>query len=116
MSLLEVASIAAGLVVGFLLVSAFTRNDELGDWGEDNSRDNSSDGPDSVGTTEDASWHVVLGVSEFATDSEILSAKRIKIAQYHPDKVATLGEEIRELAERKSRQINAAFDEAMRRR
>jgi preprotein translocase subunit Sec63 len=37
-----------------------------------------------------------------------------KNARYHPDKVATRGATIRESAERKSKEINIAFAEAMR--
>ena len=41
--------------------------------------------------------------------------KNRKLAsQYHPDKVASLGPELRELAERKSREITQAYREVMR--
>jgi DnaJ like chaperone protein len=36
------------------------------------------------------------------------------MAEYHPDKVAQLGEELRILAEAKSKEINAAYSEALR--
>ena len=36
------------------------------------------------------------------------------IAQYHPDRVATMAPEFQELAARRSPAINAAYDEAMR--
>ena len=42
-------------------------------------------------------------------------AYKRRISEYHPDKVAQMGEEIRALAERRSKEINAAYDEAMRR-
>ena len=32
------------------------------------------------------------------------------ISQYHPDKVAQMGEEIRAVANAKSREINAAYE------
>ena len=35
------------------------------------------------------------------------------MSEYHPDKVASLGKEIRELAERKSKEINAAYRDAL---
>ncbi len=43
---------------------------------------------------------------------EIRKAYQHRIAEYHPDKVAALGAELRELAERKSKEINLAYDEA----
>ena len=52
----------------------------------------------------------VLGVSRSATFEEIRRAYRIKMQEYHPDKVASLGAELRELAERKAKQINEAFE------
>jgi DnaJ like chaperone protein len=36
------------------------------------------------------------------------------MSEYHPDKVAHLGDEIREIAARKSKEINAAYEEAIR--
>ncbi|HEX8954839.1 MAG TPA: J domain-containing protein [Burkholderiaceae bacterium] len=59
-------------------------------------------------------WFLILEVTHGATREEIERAYKIKISQYHPDKVAQLGIEIRELAEAKSKEINAAYDYAMR--
>lgn len=61
-------------------------------------------------------WHEVLGVSSAATREQITAAYREQISQYHPDKVARLGAEIRALAERKSAQLNAAYDQALKSR
>ncbi len=58
-------------------------------------------------------WWEVLGVSEQASPEEIREAYRSLIAQYHPDKVATLGPEIREVALRKSQQITEAYRAAL---
>jgi len=55
----------------------------------------------------------VLGVSPNATRSEIASAYRALISQYHPDKVARLGPEIRAVAERKSAELNRAYEDAL---
>ena len=60
-----------------------------------------------------SSWHRVLGISEFAGDDEIRSAYRSLISRYHPDKFSNLGEESKALAERKSKEITAAYREAM---
>jgi len=59
-------------------------------------------------------WHEVLQVSPEADAAEVRRAYQSLIGQYHPDKVAALGEELRTLAERKSAQINAAYQEAQR--
>lgn len=60
-------------------------------------------------------WATVLGVRGEATREEISAAYKRKISEYHPDKVTQMGPEIRELAEQRSREINAAYEEAMRR-
>ncbi len=51
----------------------------------------------------------VLGVAPGAPRQAIVQAFRARMAEYHPDKVATLGAELRELAEAKSREITAAY-------
>jgi len=54
-------------------------------------------------------WHRILGVSSIATIGEIKTAYQKLMNQYHPDKVANLGSEIREVAERKTKDINMAY-------
>ena len=53
----------------------------------------------------------VLGVSENATQAEIHAAYQQLMQQYHPDLVAHMAKEIRDLAERRSKEINAAYAE-----
>lgn len=50
----------------------------------------------------------VLGVSPSATDDEVRKAYRKLALQHHPDRVATLGDDIRRAAEKKLQEINAA--------
>jgi curved DNA-binding protein CbpA len=50
-----------------------------------------------------------LGVEPGASREEIVRAYKRLAQQYHPDKVTHLAPEFRELAERKMREINAAF-------
>ena len=57
-------------------------------------------------------WHDVLGVPADATHEQIVSAYRARMSEYHPDKVASLGPDIRALAEQKAKEINAAYAEA----
>jgi len=59
-------------------------------------------------------WYQILDVAESASLAEIDRAYRRQISQYHPDKVALLGEDIRRLAEARCKDINAAYDAAMR--
>lgn len=59
-------------------------------------------------------WYVVLGVQPHATPEELKTAWRSAISQYHPDRVASLGIELRELAEKKTKEINAAYDEGQK--
>ncbi len=56
----------------------------------------------------------VLGIPPTVTLEEAKAAWRSLVAKYHPDKVAHLAEEFRELAERRTREINGAFDEVER--
>lgn len=51
----------------------------------------------------------VLGVALGASRQEMRTAYREKISQYHPDKVAALGPELKALAEEKTKEINRAY-------
>jgi DnaJ like chaperone protein len=51
----------------------------------------------------------ILGIARDAAPLEIHRAFRARMAEYHPDKVATLGVELRDLAEEKSKAITAAY-------
>lgn len=51
----------------------------------------------------------ILGVEGSPGQLQIRKAYKEKMSQYHPDKVSQLGVEIRELADRKSKQINKAY-------
>ncbi|MDO4185726.1 MAG: DnaJ domain-containing protein [Bacteroidales bacterium] len=57
-------------------------------------------------TLEDA--YKVLEVSPSATDEEVRKAYRKLAMEHHPDKVETLGEDIKKAAEQKFKQINEA--------
>ena len=59
-------------------------------------------------------WYVVLDIDRSANRAVIAAAYRARISQYHPDKVARMGPEIRALAEQKSAEINAAYEAAVR--
>jgi curved DNA-binding protein CbpA len=46
---------------------------------------------------------------------EVKAAYRTKIKQCHPDRVVGLEEEFQKLADRKTKELNEAFNEARRR-
>jgi DnaJ like chaperone protein len=52
----------------------------------------------------------ILGVGPDADQTEIRQAYRRLAAQYHPDKVAHLGVDLRHLAEQKFKSIQAAYE------
>ena len=110
MSAIEIFVIFLGLVVGYGLVNRFMdgRARKAGPQAE-RKADTGSPAADRA----DAPWYTVLKVSPSASVDEIHEAYRAQIRQYHPDKVASLGEELRALAEEKSKAINAAYQEAL---
>lgn len=58
----------------------------------------------------DLKYAETLGLKEpFALDDIKPSYRKI-IAQYHPDRVAAMGNEIQEVAEKKAKEINRAYD------
>ena len=50
----------------------------------------------------------VLGIEPNATDEEVKAAYRRMALKHHPDRVATLGDDVRRAAEKKFQEINAA--------
>lgn len=54
--------------------------------------------------------YVVLGIDRGASAEEITHAYRQQMKRYHPDRVEGLGDELREVAHRKTREIQQAYD------
>lgn len=51
----------------------------------------------------------ILGLAKSANIEEIKAAYKQKVKEYHPDRVAALGDELKELAQKKTQQINEAY-------
>lgn len=58
----------------------------------------------------------ILEIAPDATDEEVKKAYRKMAVKYHPDKVATLGEDVQKAAEEKFKAISKAYDEICRER
>jgi len=54
--------------------------------------------------------YATLGITTDANDDEVEQAYRRMISDYHPDKVANAAKELRELAEVRAQEINAAYE------
>ena len=58
----------------------------------------------------------ILEITPDANDEEVKKAYRRLAIQYHPDKVAHLGEDIKKAATKKFQNLNAAYDEIKKQR
>jgi DnaJ like chaperone protein len=62
------------------------------------------------------SAYKILGVDPSASDDEVKKAYREMAKKNHPDLVSNLGEEVREAAEKKFQEINAAYESIKKQR
>lgn len=114
MTAIEIFVIVFGLYLGYWIVSKLMagngksepRNDARV---EDTDRSAAS-------SVEDLPWYDVLEVNRNASVDELRVAYQTQISRYHPDKVAMMGQEIRDVAERRSKAINAAYRRALQER
>ncbi len=113
MTIIEITVIFVGLFIGYWVVSMLTSKKQPIRRPSETHHDVPEDEPKPVGKDSDISWHQVLNVTSVASVDEIRKAYRTQMSQYHPDKVATLGVELRALAEKKSKDITNAYRVAM---
>lgn len=126
-SRMDIIVVVAGLFAGYFLVSWLIgrRNgDGQGnpesarrpDYGQGYWRDRDEPPPHASGANAESAraWYEVLQVPAYASLDEVKLAYRRRIAEYHPDKTSGLGDELRVLAETKTKEINAAYDAALR--
>lgn len=78
-----------------------------------NPSQNSRSGPDLRQKARKVPPHEILGVSPDATPEEIQAAYRKAVKAYHPDRVASLGPELQELANKKFIEIKEAYNRLM---
>jgi hypothetical protein len=109
----EVFVIVFGLYLGYWIVAKL-----IGGNGKPTSKNDArvEDDRSAASSVADLPWHDVLEVSRNVSVDELRAAYQAQISRYHPDKVATMGQEIREVAERRSKAINAAYRQALRER
>ncbi len=62
------------------------------------------------------SSYKVLGIEPTATDDEVRKAYKRMALKYHPDKVATLGEDVQKAAEEKFKKVQQAYDKIKKER
>ena len=69
-----------------------------------------------AGEKSDAEYLAILGLPQGATNEQLREAYKKMISQYHPDRVANLGKELQELATKKTKDINEAYQTLKKRR
>ena len=104
MSGMELLVVVVFLLLGYWIMSAIL------DW-----RARSGSGEGTGGEKPGAEeWFRILGVPETASREQIVSAYQQKIGPYQPDRLAQLSGELRALAEARSKQIDAAYETALK--
>ncbi|SVD61476.1 uncharacterized protein METZ01_LOCUS414330 [marine metagenome] len=77
---------------------------------DDEDLEEETDEPEKPSDPQEDNFASVLGLVDPYDMDDVKSAYRTLIAQYHPDKVSRMGDEIREVAERKAKEINESYD------
>lgn len=110
----EYVVVALGLVAGYWMVSNFLSGSKNKSGNRGSETPSGLDIDQEFAKVDAVHWAVTLDISPSATVEEIRMTYKTQVSKYHPDKVATLGVEIRELAERKAKEINIAYKRAMK--
>jgi DnaJ like chaperone protein len=111
MTLSEGAVIVLGLVAGYWAVSKFLFRPSA-----TQQKPPAEPSAGSPAANRPADCYQVLQVPPTASIAEIRASYKLLISKYHPDKVDSLGQDLKDLAERKTQEITLAYREAMRAR
>lgn len=84
--------------------------------GQGAGQSSSKEGRRKPGEKDDAFYYSILGLTPSASEVDIRKAYRRLMSQYHPDRVATLGEDLQRAAAEKAKTINEAYQIIERRR
>jgi DnaJ-domain-containing protein 1 len=116
MSTTEIVIALAGLYLGYWIVSKLIMDKPKVMAQPEYHSTSAASEQDLVNSTAPQTWYDVLQVEPHASAAEIRRSYRTLMGQYHPDKVATLGDELKRVSERKTKEINIAYEDAMRER
>ena len=109
MNLTEAAVILFGLFAGYWVVGKlFFRSPKPGA--------GAGTAPPTATAVAEPPWYETLQVAPSATEQQIHDAYKLMMSQYHPDKVDRLGQEIKDVANRKSQEISVAYRAGLRAR
>ena len=106
------------LLIGFLRhfylqrLRAFAASSAGGEAGPERRKGSQEGRPGAPGASHDP--YATLGVAPSASQQAIRSAYRARMSEYHPDKVAHLGEDLQKLANRKVLEIQQAYEQLRR--
>jgi DnaJ like chaperone protein len=95
------------IFLAWYLYRRWRRTARTGAPGEGGARSSTAESHDRTGKKDP---YETLGVTGGDSPEEITRAYRRLAAQYHPDKVQHLGEEFRQLAEKRFKEIQEAYD------
>lgn len=114
MTVTEYLVVVLGLFVGYWMVNNFLSDNKKTKNEQDTNKPRGQDIDHEFSKMHSKNWYVTLGTSPSASVDEIRKAYKSQMSKYHPDKVATLGTELKELAEKKTKEINIAYKRAMK--
>jgi len=115
-------SISGWLVIVLLhLISAFNaklrdiESDPVWDTNDDNNfeKDTTSESPpkeDIIYDPDELKFGRILGLKGRVNKSDIKKAYKKKMKEYHPDRVSTMADELKELALNRTKEINNAYE------
>jgi hypothetical protein len=115
MSAMEIVVVIGGLLLGYWIMAVFVPSLWDGDRPAGDEPERADDRADANAhhhgdePADFVRWFDVLQIPESSSREEIIASYKRLIGQYRPDTLAQMGQELEELAEIRSREINAAY-------